>query len=125
MATPLVLAQEAPLPLTVATVMTGEQATVATTTTVAAVAGDGTRVTADEGDGDESKEHRDSKTEETLHHRPPKRPNAGSVLEAVTNGNPIRDGYRTAANRGNKKSRSPKHPGPAALPCKRCGSAKD
>ena len=71
MATPLVLAEEATLPLTVATVMTGQQATVATLATVAAVAGDGTRVTADEGDGDEREEHRNSKTEEPLHQKPP------------------------------------------------------
>jgi hypothetical protein len=51
--------------------MSGEQAAVATTTTVAAMTGDGTRVTADEGDGHEREEHRNRKTEETLHHRSP------------------------------------------------------
>jgi hypothetical protein len=38
---------------------------------VAAVAGDGTRVTADEGDGNESNEHGKTKSEKTLHHKPP------------------------------------------------------
>ena len=65
-----VLAEQAvaALPLTVATMMTGEQATVATAGTMAAVAGDRTGVTADEGDGNQREEHRTSKTEETLHY---------------------------------------------------------
>jgi hypothetical protein len=64
-----VLAEQAvaTLTLTVATVVTGEQAAVATTGTMAAVAGDRTSVTADEGDGHQREEHRNRKTEETLH----------------------------------------------------------
>lgn len=46
----------------------GQEAAVALAATVAAVTGDNTRVTADEGDGDEREEHRDSKTEKPLHH---------------------------------------------------------
>jgi hypothetical protein len=48
--------------------------------------GDGTRVTADEGDGDEREEHRNSKTEEPLHQKSPlgKTGRAGRP-EAVTN----------------------------------------
>jgi hypothetical protein len=64
-----VLAEQAmaALPLTVATVLVGEQAAVATTGTMAAVAGDRTGVTADEGDGNQREEHRNCKTEEPLH----------------------------------------------------------
>jgi hypothetical protein len=62
-----VLAEEAAA-LTVATLLVGEQTTVATTGTMAAVAGDRTGVTADEGDGHQREEHRNCKTEETLHH---------------------------------------------------------
>jgi len=51
--------------------VTGEQTAMAPLGTVAAVAGDGTGVTAHEGDGDEGEEHRESTTEETLHHKPP------------------------------------------------------
>jgi hypothetical protein len=54
------------LPLAVAAMETGKQTTVATT--MAAVTGDRTRVTADEGDGHERKKHCESKTEKTLHH---------------------------------------------------------
>jgi hypothetical protein len=88
---------------TVATVMTSEQAAaVATASAVAAMAGDSTRVTADEGDGHEREEHRNRETEETLHLKPPDgNPNASCVPEAVTSGNPIRDGYRTAADNRN------------------------
>jgi len=63
-----VLAEEAVTTLTVAAVVTGEQSTVATAGTMAAVAGDRTGVTADEGDSHQREEHRTSKTEETLHH---------------------------------------------------------
>jgi hypothetical protein len=60
-------------------------AAVATMATVAAVAGDGTGVTADEGDGDQGKEHGNCKSEKTLHHKPPVREtNASCVPEAVT-----------------------------------------
>ena len=52
-------------------VVLGEQTAVAPTATVAAVTGHRARVTADEGDGDEREEHRNCKTEEPLHHRPP------------------------------------------------------
>jgi hypothetical protein len=54
-----------------------------------------------------------------------KEPNAESVLEAVTDRNPIRDGYRTAAKPGKPDIPGVEPPGPAALPCKRCGSEKD
>ncbi len=64
----------------------GQQTTVALAATVAAVTGDNTRVTADEGDGHEREEHRESKTEKPLHHRPPvEERNAPRVREAVTN----------------------------------------
>ena len=67
-ATPTVTAQQpvAPLPLTVATVQTGEETTVAST--VAAMARHRTRVTADERDADEREKHRESKAKEPLHH---------------------------------------------------------
>jgi hypothetical protein len=48
-----------------------QQTAVATGTTLAAVAGDSTRVTADEGDGNESNEHGKTESEKTLHHIPP------------------------------------------------------
>ena len=51
--------------------MTREQAAMAPLGTVATVTGNGSSVTAHEGDGDEGEEHRDSKTQETLHHKPP------------------------------------------------------
>lgn len=76
-----------------------ETATVATTTAVATMAGNSTRVTANEGDGDEREEHRNCKTHEPLHQIPPLgEPNAWCVLGTVTNSDPIRDGYRTAAH---------------------------
>jgi hypothetical protein len=46
-------------------------ATVGASATVAAVAGNGTRLTAHEGDGDESKKHSNRESEKTLHHIPP------------------------------------------------------
>ncbi|MFM8708995.1 MAG: hypothetical protein ACKOHK_13195 [Planctomycetia bacterium] len=55
-------------------VETGLETTVATvgaSATVAAVAGNGTRITAHEGDGDESNEHGETESEKTLHHIPP------------------------------------------------------
>jgi hypothetical protein len=113
------------LPLTVATVVTGEQTTVATTATVAAVAGDGTRVTADERDGDQSEEHRDSKTEETLHHRPPNRTGRGERPTSRHGWKPdpgrLPDRSKTLEN---QRSQTQTPSGPAALPCKRCGSVK-
>jgi len=48
-----------------------QQTTVAAATPLATVASDGTRVTADEGDGNESNEHGKTKSEKTLHHKPP------------------------------------------------------
>ncbi len=62
-----VLGMETGQKTTVATVGT----TVATGAAMAAVAGNGTRLTADEGDGDEGKEHRNCESEKTLHHFPP------------------------------------------------------
>jgi hypothetical protein len=52
----------------VATVLVSEQTAVATAGTMAAVTGDRTGVTADEGDGHQREEHRNCKTKETLHH---------------------------------------------------------
>jgi hypothetical protein len=48
-----------------------QQTTVAAATPLATVAGDSTRVTADEGDGNESNEHGETESENTLHHIPP------------------------------------------------------
>jgi hypothetical protein len=69
----------------------GEQTAVAALTTVAtmaamaAVAGDGTGVTADEGDGDQGEKHGNRNSEKTLHNKPPVREsNASCVPEAVT-----------------------------------------
>jgi hypothetical protein len=85
MAATAVLAEQAMAPLptavaaaarpgAVATTVLAEQSTamaasgtVAASVTMAAVAGDGTRVTADEGDGREGKQHGERKTEKTLH----------------------------------------------------------
>jgi hypothetical protein len=80
--------------------VTGEQTTVAPTAAVAAVAGHRARVTADEGDGDEGEEHRNSKTEEPLHHRPPLGETERGVRPSKPSriSNPIRDGHRTAAS---------------------------
>jgi hypothetical protein len=67
--------------------------------TVAAVAGHRAGITTDEGDGHQRTEHCNRETEETLHLNPPdENPDATCVSEAVTNGTPIRDGYRTAAD---------------------------
>lgn len=74
---------------------TSEETTVATLLAVTAVTGNRTVVTADEGNGDQCEEHRKGKTEETLHKKPPPREKIANA--AVTNGTPIRDGYRTAA----------------------------
>ncbi|MFO0190377.1 MAG: hypothetical protein ACK54F_03915 [Planctomycetia bacterium] len=55
-------------------VQTGQKTAVAAmgaSATVAAVAGNGTRLTAHEGDGDEGKEHSNRESEKTLHHIPP------------------------------------------------------
>jgi hypothetical protein len=80
MAAAAVLAEQAmaPLPTTVAaaarpgavaTPVLAEQSTaMAASVTVAAVAGDGPRVTTDEGDCREGKQHGERKTEKTLHH---------------------------------------------------------
>lgn len=56
----------ATLTLAVAAVQTGEKTAMATT--VAAVTGHRTRITADERDADEREEHRERKAEETLHY---------------------------------------------------------
>ncbi len=53
--------------LLLGSVHAGQQATVALAATVAAVTGDNTRATADEGDGHEREKHRESKTEKPLH----------------------------------------------------------
>jgi hypothetical protein len=79
---------------TMALVETSEETTVATLA-VAAVTGNRTAVTANEGDGNQREEHREGKTEETLHKGKP--PPGKKANAAVTNGTPIRDGYRTAA----------------------------
>ena len=94
-----VLAEQAVAPLFVALVLPGHQATVATTATVAAMAGNGTAVTADEGEGNQREEHSERKTEKTLHKKPPHGETERSrcVHEAVRKGTPIRDGHRTAA----------------------------
>jgi hypothetical protein len=98
-ATATVMAAVAPLTVAALAVQLGEQAAVALAGTVAAVAGHRTGVTAHEGDGDERKEHCNRETEETLHLNPPDgNSNATCVPEAVTNGTPIRDGHRTAAD---------------------------
>jgi hypothetical protein len=63
------------------------------------VAGDGTRITTDEGDRHEGEKHRNCNTEKTLHHIPPVRePNASCVPSSRHETTPIRDGYRTAAD---------------------------
>jgi TPP-dependent pyruvate/acetoin dehydrogenase alpha subunit len=54
-----------------ALLLVGKQTTVAAGTAMAAVASNGTRVTADEGDGNESNEHGETESENTLHHIPP------------------------------------------------------
>ena len=56
----------ATLTLAVAAVQPGEKTAV--TTTMAAVTGHRTRITADERDADEREEHRERKAEETLHY---------------------------------------------------------
>ncbi|MFM7041382.1 MAG: hypothetical protein ACKO35_04215 [Planctomycetaceae bacterium] len=56
----------ATLTLAVAAVQAGEKT--AMTTTMAAVTGHRTRITADERDADEREEHRERKAEETLHY---------------------------------------------------------
>jgi hypothetical protein len=48
-----------------------QTAVAAAGTPMAAVAGDSTRVTAHEGDGNESDEHGETESEKTLHHIPP------------------------------------------------------
>jgi hypothetical protein len=78
---------------TMALAMLGEETAVATLA-VATVTGNRTAVTADEGNGNQCEEHRKGKTEKTLHKNPPPGKKANA---AVTNGTPIRDGYRTAA----------------------------
>ncbi len=79
---------------TVALVKTSEETAMATLA-VTTVTGNRTAVTADEGDGNQREEHREGKTEETLHKEKP--PPGKKANAAVTNGTPIRDGYRTAA----------------------------
>jgi len=68
-----------------AAMMTGKQTTVAPTP-VAAMTGDRTAVTADQGDGDEREEHRQRKTKKPLHQKPPpwKTERSGCVPGAVT-----------------------------------------
>lgn len=68
-----------------AAMMTGKQTTVAPTP-MAAMTGDRTAVTADQGDGDEREEHRQRKTKKPLHQKPPpwKTERSGCVPGAVT-----------------------------------------
>jgi hypothetical protein len=76
----------------------GEQTTVAGLPAVAAVAGNRTRLTADDGDGDERDDHRNRGTEETLHLKSPKRKNSNASTFRIDRHEPlpIRDGHRTA-----------------------------
>ena len=76
----------------------GEQTAVAGLPAVAAVAGNRTRLTADDGDGDERDDHRNRGTEETLHLRSPKRKNSNASTFRIGRHEPlpIRDGHRTA-----------------------------
>ncbi len=67
-ATVLLVAEETAM---AALLLVGKQTAVAAGTAMAAVASDGTRVTADEGDGNESNEHSETESENTLHHIPP------------------------------------------------------
>jgi hypothetical protein len=67
-ATLLLVAEETAV---AALLLVGKQTAVAAGTAMAAVASNGTRVTADEGDGNESNEHSETESENTLHHIPP------------------------------------------------------
>ena len=67
-ATVLLVAEETAV---AALLLVGKQTAVAAGTAMAAVASNGTRVTADEGDGNESNEHSETESENTLHHIPP------------------------------------------------------
>jgi hypothetical protein len=67
-ATVLLVAEETAV---AALLLVGKQTAVAAGTAMAAVASNGTRVTADEGDGNESNEHGETESENTLHHIPP------------------------------------------------------
>jgi hypothetical protein len=81
-----------------ALLLVAEKATVAAGTAMAAVASDGTRVTADEGDGNESNEHGKTESEKTLHHIPPdENIERGVRSESRHETTPIRDGHRIAA----------------------------
>jgi hypothetical protein len=113
-----VLGVETGLQTTVAAV----GAAMATGAAVAAVAGNSTRVTADEGDGNEGKEHSNRESEKTLHHIPPIKGNlTRHAFLKPSEKHPIRDGHRTAVKRAINR----RNPGrdlfgqPAALPCKR------
>ena len=96
-----VLGVQASQKTTVATVMAG--------TAVAAVAGNRTRVTADEGDGHEGEKHRNRESEKTLHFIPPKKGNQRVTRSRSRHETtPIRDGHRTAADES--------HPVPGRTP---------
>ena len=120
----LVLRMHAGQKAAVATVVV---TTVATMATVAAVASNGTRVTADEGDGDESKEHRNCKSEKTLHKKSPGKENRTRHAFLKPSRNKPDPGRLPDRS---KRVDNLKNPGtihfrqPAALPCKRCGLAK-
>jgi hypothetical protein len=76
----------------------GEQTAMAGLPAVTTVAGDRTRLTADQADGDQRDDHRNRGTEETLHLRSPKRKNSNVSTFRIDRHEPlpIRDGHRTA-----------------------------
>ena len=88
-----------------ALLLVGKQTAVAAGATMATVAGDGTRVTADEGDGNESNEHGETESENTLHHIPPDE-NIEREVRSLSRHEttPIRDGHRTAENRASNET---------------------
>jgi hypothetical protein len=91
-------ATEEPMALltAVASVVTGKQTAVATTA-MAAVAGHRTRVTANEGDGDQGEKHRKRKTEKPLHQKPP---TGGNPNAAVASNKPSRREPRSGTATG-------------------------
>ena len=104
-ATVLLVAEEAAVAAVLLVV--AEEAAVATSTAMAAVAGDGARVTADEGDGNQRDEHGKTETEKTLHRIPPDEiTERGCVPEAVTK--QPRSGTATGPQ---QQSESRNHPG--------------
>jgi hypothetical protein len=83
-ATVLLVAEETAV---AALLLVGKQTAVAAGTAMAAVASNGTRVTADEGDGNESNEHGETESENTLHHIPPD----GNIERGVRSYKPSRN----------------------------------